>query len=41
MQLFGDEQATNRARLAILDRLYSLATDPERFLPPKTQYPVR
>ena len=40
MQLFGDEQAANRARLAILDRLYSLATDPERFLPAKAQYPV-
>ena len=40
MQLFGDEQAANRARLAILGRLYSLSTDPERFLPAKAQYPV-
>lgn len=40
MQLFGDEQAVNRARVAILDRLYTLATDPERFLPSKAQYPV-
>jgi AcrR family transcriptional regulator len=41
MQLYGDTQAPNRARFAILNRLHSITTNPVSSLPPQTQYSVR
>jgi AcrR family transcriptional regulator len=41
MQLYGDTQAPNRARFAILNRLRSITTNPATTLPSQAQYSVR